>query len=112
MAGPIGSIDGSGRVRRLRRRRKDRAADETAAAGAVEPPHPAAEAAPIPPLDPASPDGPPAISAQLMGQSGPAEGAGPAKSAARQAQSAYLKVEWSGRYDRRTRRGRIAKTEV
>ena len=28
------------------------------------------------------------------------------------ATSAYLKVEWSGRHDRRTRRGRIAKTDV
>jgi hypothetical protein len=47
-----------------------------------------------------------------MGQSDSAEGAAPAKSAARRAASAYLKVEWSGRNDRRTRRGRVAKTEV
>jgi hypothetical protein len=47
-----------------------------------------------------------------MGQSDSAEGAAPAKSAARRATSAYLKVEWSGRNDRRTRRGRMAKTEV
>ena len=52
------------------------------------------------------------VSAQLMGQTDSAEGAAPANSAARAARKAYLKVEWSGPQDRRTRRGRIAKTEV
>jgi hypothetical protein len=46
-----------------------------------------------------------------MGQAGPAESADPAKSA-RQAHSTYMAVEWSGPQDRRTRRGRIAKTEI
>ena len=108
----IGPIDGGSRVRRARRRRRDEAVESTAAPGPAEEPQAAPAAAPVPPLDPASHDGPPTISAQLMGQSDPAEGAAPANSAAQSARSAYLKVEWSGGYDRRTRRGRITKTEV
>jgi hypothetical protein len=69
-------------------------------------------AAPIPPGDPGPQHAAPAVSAQLMGQSDSAEGAAPAKSAMRRAHGAYLKVEWSGPHDRRTRRGRIAKTDV
>lgn len=108
----IGSVDGTSRLRRLRRQRRSEGADSAAAPGPIEEPQAASGAAPIPPLDPAPREGPPAISAQLMGQDGPAEGAAPANSAAREARSAYLKVEWSGRFDRRTRRGRITKTDV
>ncbi len=108
MPPPIGSIDGSPRVRRTRRKRWG----ENAKAAAAEEVQAAPEPAPIPPLDPAPHEAQPVISAQLMGQSGPAEDAPPANSAARQARSAYLQVEYSGRYDRRGRRGRIAKTDV
>lgn len=108
----ISPIDGGRRVRRMRRRGKGEAADFAGAPGPAEEPQAAQGPTPIPPLDPAPHDGPPAISAQLMGQSDPAEGAEAAKSAAHKARSAYLKVEWSGPYDRRTRRGRIAKTDV
>jgi hypothetical protein len=107
----IGPIDGNPRVRRTKRRRRGEA-QAAAEPGPPGEPEAAAAAAAIPPLDPAPHDGPPVISAQLMGQSDPAEGAAPANSAARTARSAYLKVEWSGRYDRRTRRGRITKTDV
>jgi hypothetical protein len=106
----IGSIDGSSRVRRMKRRRGE--AESASAAGPTEPPEATAAAAPVPPLDPASREGPPAISAQLMGQSDPAEGAAPANSAAQRARSAYLKVEWSGPHDRRMHRGRITKRDV
>jgi len=108
----IGSVDGPRGVRRTRRKRRGEKAEAAASPEAVEQPHAAAGPAPIPPLAPVPHDGPPAISAQLMGQSGPAENAAPANSAARQARSAYLKVEWSGRFERRTGRGRIAKTDV
>lgn len=108
----IGPIDGNSRVRRTKRRRRGEAAEAAPAPGSPEQPEAAPAAAPAPPADPIPHDGPPAISAQLMGQSDPAEGAAPANSAAQSARSAYLKVEWSGRYDRRTRRGRITKTDV
>ncbi len=104
MAPRIDSIDGAPAVQRARRRRRGDAASDSAP---IEEPRAAPGAAPIAPTDPA-----PAVSAQMMGQSDSAEDATPAKSAARQARGAYLKVEWSGPYDRRTRKGRIAKTEV
>lgn len=112
MASRIGSVGGAPRVRRARPKRWGESAKAAAAAAAAEEAQAASGAAPIPPLDPAPTEAAPVISAQLMGQSGPAEEAPPAKSAARQARSAYLQVEYSGRYDRRTRRGRIAKTDV
>jgi hypothetical protein len=109
MASSIGSVDGPRGSRRIRRRRVADSAP-AAEAGRAE----AAEdaAAPIPPGDLGPRHAAPAVSAQLIGQTDSAEGAGPAKSAARRAHGAYLKVEWSGRYDRRTRRGRITKTDV
>jgi len=109
MTRPIGSVGDSPGVRRARRRAKGEGAQ---ASGPAEEVHAASGAAPIPPLDPAAHEGPPVLSAQLIGQSDPAESAESAKSAARKAHSAYLSVEWSGPRDRRTRRGRIAKTEV
>jgi hypothetical protein len=111
MAPPIGSVD---RPRGARRVRRKRAAETEAASasGFTEAAEDAAAASPIPPGDLPPEHAAPAVSAQLMGQSDSAEGAAPAKSAARRATSAYLKVEWSGRNDRRTRRGRIAKTDV
>jgi hypothetical protein len=111
MAPPIGSVHGPRGARRIRRKRTGESAPApdagfTGAAEGVD------AAAPVPPggLDPEH--AAPAVSAQLMGQSDSAEGAAPAKSAARRAARAYLEVEWSGRHDRRTRRGRIAKTDV
>lgn len=111
MASSIGSVDGPRGSRRVRRKRTG-ASGSASAAGAAEAPKGAAAAAPVPPGDFRPEDTPPMVSAQLIGQSDPAEGAAPAKSAARRAHNAYLKVEWSGRNDRRTRRGRIAKTDV
>ena len=111
MAPLIGSVDGPRGARRIRRRRTGESAPASET-GFAESAEGADAAAPIPPggLDPGH--AAPAVSAQLMGQSDSAEGAAPAKSAARRASSAYLKVEWSGRQDRRTRRGRITKTDV
>ena len=111
MAPPIGSVDGPRGARRVRRKRTAESA-EAAASGFTEAAEGAAAASPIAPGGLHPGHAAPAVSAQLMGQSDPAEGAAPAKSAARKATSAYLEVEWSGRHDRRTRRGRIAKTDV
>jgi hypothetical protein len=90
------------------RRLAEGAAPPPDEAGAAEAP---AAAAPIPAVDYRPEDAPPALSAQIMGQSNPAENAAPANEAQR-ARSAYLEREWSGRHDRRTGRGRIAKTDV
>jgi hypothetical protein len=52
------------------------------------------------------------LTAQLIGQDGQQRGlrAGPA--AVVGAQAAYNRVEWSGRYDRRARKGRQTRTEI
>ncbi len=115
MAPPIGSVDGPRSVRRARRKRWSENVGESAsasAAGAAEAPKAAPAAAPVPPPGMHPEDAPPMVSAQLLGQSDSAEGAAPANSAARAARKAYLTVEWSGPHDRRTGRGRIAKTDV
>ena len=111
MAPPIGSVDGPRGARRVRRKRTQDSASASAA-GRAEASEGVEAAAPIPPGAPGPQHAAPAVSAQLIGQSNSAEGAAPAKSTARRAASAYLEVEWSGGQDRRTRRGRIAKTEV
>ena len=111
MAPPIGSIDGPRGARRVRRKRTAESG-AAAEAGFTEAVEGADAASPLPPGGIEPGHAAPAVSAQLMGQSDSAEGAASAKSAARSATSAYLKVEWSGRHDRRTRRGRIAKTDV
>ena len=111
MAPPIGSVDGPRSARRIRRKRTGESA-AASAAGFTEAAEGVDAAGPIPPGGVPPAHAAPAVSAQLMGQSDSAEGAAPAKSTARQARSAYLSVEWSGRHDRRTRRGRIAKTDV
>ena len=107
MAPPIGSVDGLRGAKRVRRKRT-RQSDSTSAADRIETSEGVEAAAPIPPGAPGPQHAAPAVSAQLIGQSDSAESAAPAKSA----HGAYLKVEWSGRFDRRTRRGRIAKTDV
>ena len=111
MAPPIGSVDGPRGAQRIRRKRTAGSA-AASAPGFIEAAEAAETAAPPPPGGLHPEHAAPAVSAQLMGQSDSAEGAAPAKSAARRAASAYLKVEWSGPNDRRTRRGRIAKTDV
>ncbi len=111
MAPSIGSVDGLRGAKRVRRKRT-RQSDSTSAAYRIEASQGVEAAAPIPPGAPGPQHAAPAVSAQLIGQSDSAEGAAPAKSTARSAHGAYLKVEWSGHFDRRTRRGRIAKTDV
>ncbi len=108
MTEPIGSVRRPPGSRRVRGRRF---ADGAAPQHEAEAAEAAAAAAPVAPVGARPEDPTPAISAQIMGQSGPAENAAPAKEAQR-AHSAYLEREWSGRHDRRTGRGRIAKTDV
>jgi hypothetical protein len=105
---PIQSVRHSGASKRVRggRRVDDPAATEHTEAAAAPAP-----AAPIPAASPDPGDSPPAISAQILGQSDPAETGAPAKTA-QKARAAYLGVEWSGPADRRNRQGRIAKTEI
>jgi hypothetical protein len=108
MTDPIGSVRRPPGSRRVRGRRFADGAAAPHEAEAAEAPD---AAAPVPPVGPHPHDAAPAISAQIMGQSDPAENAAPANQAQR-AHSAYLEREWSGRHDRRTGRGRIAKTDV
>ena len=110
MTDPIGSVRRSPGPRRVRGRRFAEG-EAAAAAGEAEAAEAPAATAPIPPVDYRPKDAPPALSAQIMGQASPAENAAPANEAQR-ARSAYLEREWSGRHDRRTGRGRIAKTDV
>jgi hypothetical protein len=112
MAPPIGSIDGTRGARRTRRKHATGGSAAASQSGFAEAPEGAAAASPIPPGGMEPEHAAPAVSAQLMGQTDSAEGAAPANSAASRATSAYLKVEWSGGNDRRTSRGRIAKTDV
>ncbi|HEY4031653.1 MAG TPA: hypothetical protein VGM25_15025 [Caulobacteraceae bacterium] len=111
MTSSIGAVGGARSSRRVRRRRTEESAS-AAEAGRAEAGEGVEAAAPIPPGEIGPQHAAPAVSAQLIGQSDSAEGAAPAKSAARRASGAYLEVEFSGRYDRRTRRGRVAKTDV
>jgi hypothetical protein len=96
--------------RRLRGRRKTDGSDPAAQAGPAAGASAAAPSAAPAPVGaaggPAPEAGAPALSAHLLGQ-----GDAPPK-AVQRARAAYLEVEWSGGADRRTRRGRIAKTDV
>jgi len=102
---PISSVGRTGGANRTRPGRG------TSAPARVAAPEGVAPAAPIPPLSSDALPPPVAVSAQIMGQSDAAESDPPAKTAQR-ARAVYLGVEWSGKADRRTRRGRIAKTDI
>ena len=109
MPPPIGSVGPPSGPRRIRRRGAVAGKADAAAPGRAEAPSGPAALSPIPPVAGRPED---ALSAHLIGQAGPAEGAAAPANSARQAHSTYLGVEWSGPRDRRTRRGRIAKTEI
>ena len=106
MTDPVGSVRRPFRARKVRGRKG--AAFEAPGVEAAQPPP---QAAPIAPSGINPEDIPPAVSAQMMGQNDPAETAALAAKA-QTARAAYLSAEWSGPHDRRTRRGRIAKTDV
>jgi len=52
------------------------------------------------------------VSAQVIGQDGQRRGLRAGPSLLDIARDAYTRTEWSGRYDRRARKGRAARTEV
>jgi hypothetical protein len=52
------------------------------------------------------------FAAQLMGQDGQRRGLRAGPSMIDRARDAYNRVEWSGRFDRRARKGRQTKTEI
>ena len=110
MTDPIGSVRRTGAPRRVRGS-KIGETDAARAAAQAQAAHEPEAAAAVPPVGDRPEDPHPAIAAQVLGQADPAENDS-AANAAQQARSAYLSVEWSGRYDRRTGRGRITKTDV
>lgn len=50
--------------------------------------------------------------AQLLGQDGERRGLRAGPSLVDRAQSAYNRIEWSGAYDRRARKGRATRTDI
>ena len=52
------------------------------------------------------------FAAQLLGQTGERRGLRAGPPALEAARTAYNRVEWSGRYDRRARKGRQAREEI
>jgi hypothetical protein len=101
-------IDRIRRAVRLRAAgRAERPAKEAARIDAV---HELDPAAPVqPPLDPASAA---AFEAHMLGQHGEKRGLRAGAPALNAAKTNYNRTEWSGRKDRRARKGRIADTEV
>ncbi|WP_397419580.1 hypothetical protein [Phenylobacterium sp.] len=89
---------------------------------ALEAPRPHAPPPPAPPSQPAGVSGraysdSPArgeseLAAQLMGQDGTTRGLRGGPTVIEAAQSAYNRVEWSGRYDRRAAKGSTTRAQV
>ena len=52
------------------------------------------------------------VAAQLMGQDGQRRGLRAGPQVVDTARAAYNRVEWSGSYDRRARKGRQARTDI
>ena len=68
-----------------------------------------------PPADPHAPPTRPSLAgvqAQLLGQPGQKRGLKGGKEVLEKARATYLEREFSGRYERRPRKGKITKTEV
>lgn len=104
----------SGERRRVARRQRDPAPDTVA---------PEQQIAGLPALIPgetahaSEPTAPPpaggaVFAAQVMGQEGQKRGLRGGPPVLQQARSAYLETEWSGRLDRRPKRGQVTKTEI
>ena len=106
------SIDPSRRAGHIRRTRKSAAhrPDDSPPSEVSNLPTPVGQAETIGPATPV--DGAAAIAAQLAGQTGARRGLRAGATVVEKANHAYTKAEWSGEKDRRTPKGRIAKTEV
>ena len=110
MTEPVGPADRISRLRRLARRvlgaepGRDGAGDLSAKPPFRIPPE-------EDPLSP-KPDGVTTYAAHIVGQGEQRRGLRGGPETLERARGAYLEAEWSGRADRRIRRGRITKTEI
>ena len=115
MSGPIDPVRKSDSTRRVSERRgEERRAAERRGEAAENAVPPAPETGrprgkPGPRSAPAAPD---AFSAQLLGQGGEKRGLRGGPPVLEGARSAYLEAEFLGPKDRRTRKGRITRTEI
>ncbi|WP_374469898.1 hypothetical protein [Phenylobacterium sp.] len=85
--------------------------DDTREAYSANLPVPVDSARPVPPRD-ARPEGAAVFAAQLLGQDGQKRGLRAGAELIDHAKTTYVSTEWSGSYDRRARKGKIARTEV
>jgi hypothetical protein len=109
------SIDPPRRVGPVRRSRKAAAAKRTEESARTEIPNlpvPVDEPASAPPPEHEPISGTSAIQAQLLGQKGARRGLRAGAALINAAKSSYEQINWSGSKDRRTPKGRIAKTDV
>jgi hypothetical protein len=107
----IDRIRRAGLIRRAYRAEAEPAPETQAAT-------PAGRLVPVAPVAPPRSfrEGPPRgdseFAAQLLGQTGERRGLRAGPPALEAARTAYNRVEWSGRYDRRARKGRQAREEI
>ena len=106
MSQPIDPV----RAARERRRQERRTAQRRAEQARTNLPVPAGAAADVPKAE--REGGAAAFAAQLMGQTGQKRGLKAGPPALEEARSAYLESAWRGTGDRRTRTGRVTKTEI
>jgi hypothetical protein len=102
-------IDPVRQLRRLRRSEPDRADAPDEVRSTL--PVPVGPARTLPP-SPETADGGAAFSAQLLGQGGERRGLKGGATVLDTAKAVYNRTEYSGKNDRRARKGRITKTEV
>ena len=107
------SIDPIRRAQRLRRaaRTATERTEETLAAERAGLPVPVDAPHTVPPRA-ETPASAAVFDAQLLGQDGQKRGLRGGPAVIDSASASYNRIEWSGSKDRRTRKGRIAKTEI
>ena len=110
MTSPIDSVRRAARLRRAAARSAEQAGT-TSDATASALPVPVGAAETVQPV-PAIPGGAVTFDAQLLGQDGQKRGLRGGPAVIDNAKATYNSIEWSGSKDRRSRKGRIAKTDV
>ena len=112
MTSSIDPIRGPRAPRRARRATDDIPHDDVQASesGGTNLPIPLGPARTVPPKDPAV--GGAGIEAQLLGQTGARRGLRAGPTVIDTARHSYNRTEWSGAKDRRTPKGRAAKTDI
>lgn len=108
MTAPVDPIRRSQQPRTPGRRASDRGATGHNLPARIE--GQAEEPAAPPPPRPGPAAG--AFAAQLLGQEGQRRGLRGGEPVLNAARTAYVSAEWSGKGDRRTRKGRVARTEI